>query len=110
MYVQAYARSPYPRICEVWDVGAADPTVHEPVSSDIPSLLLVGQYDTYGVPSLVTGAASSLSASKLVEFQGYGHNVLALECAVGIRNAWLDDPGHLPDVGCADDLPTVPTG
>ena len=94
MYVQAFARSPYPQICEVWDVGAADPAMHEPVSSDIPSLLLVGQYDTFGVPSLVADAAKSLPASQMVEFQGFGHNVLALDCALGIRNAWLDDPAQ----------------
>jgi pimeloyl-ACP methyl ester carboxylesterase len=108
MYLQAYAKSPFPRICEIWDAGSAGPEVHTVVSSDIPSLLLVGQFDTIGVPSLVTAAARSLPASRVVEFKGYGHNVLALACAVEIRNAWLDDPAAAPDTSCADDLPPVP--
>ena len=110
MYLQAFARSPYPRICDIWDVGAADATVHEPVSSDIPMLLLVGQYDSYGVPSLVAEAARSLPGAQTVEFQGSGTNVLALDCALSIRNAWLDAPAAAPDSGCADDLPRLPIG
>ena len=103
-YEQAFARAPFLDACEVWDVGVADPEVHEPVVSDVPILLFVGRFGPYGTRPLVREAAETLSTSWIVEFPNEGHNVLSDECAIEMRSAWLDDPTAPPDTSCVDEL------
>ena len=103
-YEQAFARAPFLDACEVWDVGTADPELHQPVVSDVPLLLFVGRFGPHGPRPLVEEAAETLSTSWIVEFPNEGHNVLSDTCAQELRNAWLDDPTAPPDRSCVDDL------
>jgi pimeloyl-ACP methyl ester carboxylesterase len=106
-YVPAYVESPFDAICSIWDVGKADPVVHEPLTSDVPILLMVGQFDPYGPRPLVEQAARTLSRSQVVVVPNYGHNVLGLDCPVSIRNAWLDAPTAAPDTNCLGSIPAL---
>jgi pimeloyl-ACP methyl ester carboxylesterase len=108
-YRKAYVDSPFPEICELWDVGTGDRSVMEPVVSSVPTLLLVGHFDPFGVPDLVREAAQSLDTSWVIEFPGHSHNVLGYGqgCARTIRNAWIDAPTSAPDTSCLPGIPPV---
>ncbi|HET6715155.1 MAG TPA: alpha/beta fold hydrolase [Actinomycetota bacterium] len=103
--VEAFGRSPYPDICEVWPVGKTDAVANEPVSSDIPTLIFHGAFDAYSPASLVEEAEARLSSAYLVEFPYNGHNLLAFDCPRRFRNVWVDAPTLPPDTGCVVRMP-----
>jgi pimeloyl-ACP methyl ester carboxylesterase len=109
-YRKAYLDSPFQEICELWDVGSGEGSVSEPVVSSIPTLLLVGAFDPFGVPDLVREAAESLDRSWVVEIPAHSHNVLGYDidpCPLAIRNAWVDAPTSAPDPSCVNEIPPV---
>ena len=67
------------RACQQWGLGPADPLENAPVSSDIPTLILVGEYDAAIQPHVARHTAERLSNSALVEFPGAGHSVVLLD-------------------------------
>jgi pimeloyl-ACP methyl ester carboxylesterase/sugar lactone lactonase YvrE len=105
-YDEAYVNNPYPDICERWDVGRADTDPHDPLISDIPTLMLFGQFDPFSPVPLVRDAAAGLSNSSIVNVAA-GRNVLDNDCTIGIRNAFVDDPSSQPDTSCVADLGRV---
>jgi hypothetical protein len=105
-YVEAYVNSPYPEICGRWDVGKASADPHNLLTSDIPTLMLVGRFDPFSPLPLVKHAAAGLSNSSIVQVAA-GRNVLENDCTIGIRNAFVDHPGSPPDTSCVRDLPGI---
>lgn len=106
-YVDAYVDNPYRAICDRWDVGAAEADPHDPLTSDIPSLLFVGQFDPFSPLPLVRQAAKGLSNSWVIKVPNWGRNVLGAagsECMVNIRNAFIEDPTTLADSSCVTAL------
>jgi pimeloyl-ACP methyl ester carboxylesterase len=105
-FQDAYVASPYLDVCEAWDVGEATSVAHRPVSSDIPMLIYVGEYDAYGSLPVAEQAVASLSGSFLVDVPYQGHNVLgSLDCYRNIRNVWVENPTSPPDTGCIEEIP-----
>jgi len=102
-YVEAYVQSPYPEICEHWNVGQAATDPHEPLTSDIPTLMLVGRFDPFSPLPLLKEATTGLSNSSIAKVTA-GRNVLDSDCTIGIRNAFVDHPGSPPDTSCVADL------
>jgi pimeloyl-ACP methyl ester carboxylesterase len=92
-------------LCKVWAVEPADPVVNEPVSSDVPALILAGQFDPITPPEWGQLAGETLSNSFFYEFPGLGHGVMDSDrCALGIGLQFLDEPTTEPDVSCLDDF------
>lgn len=103
----------YDQVCRVWGVGPGPAVENEPVYSDIPTLILVGEYDPRTPPTWGSLAAASLAHAYLYEFPGVGHGVVpSSPCARQIVTAFLDAPQSEPDSGCLEVLPpqefTVP--
>ncbi|HET6442944.1 MAG TPA: alpha/beta hydrolase [candidate division Zixibacteria bacterium] len=95
-------------ICKNWPVEEEDPVVKEPVVSDIPTLLLEGEFDPVTPLIYAEEVAQHLSSSYLYEFPGVGHNVLiASSCARQIADQFMDDPTSEPDASCIDAMPGV---
>lgn len=96
-----------------WQSPPVDPIENEPVSSDVPTLVLAGQYDTSTPPAWGQLAAETLSHSRYVEFRGFGHVVLGQQvaptgppsCAMQVIAAFVDQPDRPPDTSCVDALP-----
>ncbi len=96
-------------VCENWPVQEADPSVKEPVVSDVPTLVLSGEFDPVTPPEYGRQVAEALSNSYFFEFPGLGHSVnLASACARSISQAFLNDPMSAPDAACLDEM-TGPT-
>ncbi len=88
-------------VCENWPVDEADASVKRPLVSDIPILLLEGEFDPVTPPVYAELVAEDLSNSHFFEFPGIGHNILvASECARNMAGAFLDDPQHAPSASC----------
>jgi pimeloyl-ACP methyl ester carboxylesterase len=100
-----------PRIfdeCAVWDVGRADPAVHDPVRSGVPVLLLTGTFDAITPPAWAERAAAGLTNGRVVRVPGVGHDVsLWSECGRTVMLNFLQQPEGGYDDGCLDTL-TVP--
>ncbi len=95
------------RACEAWGIGPADPVEDAAVRSDVPTLVLAGEYDAARTPADARHAAETLSNSTVVEFPGAGHSVvLAGECPQAVMADFLDDPGSVPDASCVADMDT----
>jgi pimeloyl-ACP methyl ester carboxylesterase len=91
--------------CEVWQARAAASRENEAVTSDIPTLVLSGQFDPITPPAWGRMVAKDLSNSFYFEFPGVGHGVaFADECPGGIALAFLNDPQQRPPSGCIDGM------
>ena len=88
--------------CDIWGAKEADPIENEPVTSDIPTLVLAGEYDPITPPAWGQIAAETLSNSFYFEFSGVGHcpSLSGEECPLSIALAFLDDPTKEPNGSC----------
>jgi pimeloyl-ACP methyl ester carboxylesterase len=93
-------------ICDLWELPAAPPLATEPVTSDIPTLVLAGSYDPITPPEWSKAVAENLSNSFYYEFASSGHNVDRYNpCAERIKAAFINDPLTEPDASCMADAP-----
>lgn len=97
--------STYTRMCAFWNAGAAPPEENQPVTSDIPTLILAGEYDPVTPPEDGQRAAATLSRSFFFEFPGLGHGVsVDHPCPTAITRAFWDDPLQAPDSSCIAEM------
>ena len=94
-------------ICDVWGAAPFDPREGEPLVSDIPTLILAGEYDPTTPSTFSKQVAENLSNSHFFEFPRQGHapstNTLE-DCPFNIALAFLDDPGANPDDACVAEM------
>lgn len=87
--------------CGRWAVDPADPGFNEPVTVDVPALVLAGEYDPITPPADSRAAADALPRSTYVELPGLGHGeVFAHGCPAAVFSSFLDDPTTTPDTSC----------
>ncbi|HRF94097.1 MAG TPA: alpha/beta hydrolase, partial [Aggregatilineales bacterium] len=68
---------------------------------DIPTLVMVGNYDPVTPPVWGRIAAETLSNSTYAEFIGVGHaSIDAGDCPLSIALRFIDDPTALLDLSC----------
>lgn len=92
-------------LCPIWDVEAATVREREVVRSDVPTLVLAGEYDPVTPPSWGVLAAQGLSTSYFYVLPGGGHAVIdASDCMMAISKAFLANPEREPDASCLEDL------
>lgn len=92
-------------VCGPWDAGEADAEANEPLSSDIPTLVLAGDLDPITPPRWGEQIAGNLSEAFFVQFPFTGHGSLpSHDCAVGIASDFLDEPGSEPATDCVADI------
>ena len=90
-----------PRLCEVWQAKARPALANAPVTSDIPALLLSGNFDPITPPSFAEQAQETLSAAYSFVLPHVGHGTLRSDrCAVLIAKAFIADPLSEPDSSC----------
>ncbi len=100
-----FDNTPIFAMCDAWDVGQPRPIENEPVFSDIPTLILAGEYDPVTPPEWGGMVADDLERSYYYEFPGLGHGVsLSADCPLEITIAFLRTPGLAPDSSCIGEL------
>jgi pimeloyl-ACP methyl ester carboxylesterase len=87
--------------CELWEVEELDASVDDPVTSDVPTLLLSGRFDPITPPSNGDLAAATLTNSTHV-VHPYGAHGVAFDdpCIDSVMAAFLADPDTAPDTSC----------
>jgi len=89
--------------CRLWNVRPEGSREREPVSSDIPALLLAGTYDPVTPPAYARSAGSHLPNGHLFVFSAMGHQLTAntvSTCPQTVVLEFLDDPRRRPDPAC----------
>lgn len=93
----------YRELCNVWDVEPLPEIANQPVSSDIPTLLLSGHFDPITPPSFAAQAAETLSMPYQVVDPYGSHGIAFMDACVNqIIGDFLNDPESMPDTGCLD--------
>ncbi len=91
--------------CDLWPAGSAGAVENEPVTSDIPTLVLAGEYDPITPPAWGASAAAYLSSASFVEFPGLGHGTsISGDCPLSLVFAFYNDPAAAVDTGCVADM------
>ncbi len=92
-------------ICGAWDVPAAPPIENQPVLSDVPTLVLSGNYDPITPPAWGRAVADRLTHGHFFEFPGTGHGVsVSTDCGKKLVQKFLSDPSADPTENCVDHL------
>lgn len=88
--------------CAAWQVEPL-PASDEPLVSDIPTLVMAGEYDPITPPRFGDQVAASLANASFHEFPGLGHGTSILaECPRAIAVAFFDEPSKGLDTSCID--------
>jgi pimeloyl-ACP methyl ester carboxylesterase len=114
----AYPQIPLPfsgnryfSVCPIWDVGRSGSIENEPVHSDIPALILAGQYDPNTPPAEGKRVGETLSHSYFFEFPGLTHIVTESgdpeNCPLEVAASFLDHPAVSPDAQCIGQMSAV---
>jgi pimeloyl-ACP methyl ester carboxylesterase len=89
--------------CDFWGAKIASPIENQPVYSDIPTLVLAGEFDPVTPPSFGQQVADTLGKTYYIEFPWLGHNVFSdSPCARDIVAGFLKAPRTMPDSSCAE--------
>jgi pimeloyl-ACP methyl ester carboxylesterase len=87
--------------CEMWGIPQAPALENEPVTRDIPTLVLSGTYDPITPPAWGQAAADALPRSTHVVFPGVGHGAVdTLPCPTQIALRFLEQPQQPVDTAC----------
>ncbi len=93
-------------ICREWDIEHLDNAVHEPVASDIPALLLSGDFDPITPPAFAAEVGAHLARDYQVNFPSGSHGqAFGNSCADGLIQRFLDNPDAWPPGSCAQVQP-----
>lgn len=97
------------KACEVWPRGEIPADFKQPVKSDVPVLLLSGEFDPVTPPGNGDLVAQHLSNSLHLVAPGQGHNVVFRGCLPGIVTAFVDS-GSLQglDTTCVQEITPAP--
>ncbi len=94
-------------LCDTWQVEGIRPDENEALASDIPTLVMAGQYDSTTPPFFAEQVAARLSRSTLVEFPGLGHAVAfsqTTSCPEEILQDFLSEPDTVIDTSCISEM------
>ncbi len=101
------ATSPYIEACDSWDVERNDDAALPKLTSEVPVLAFVGEYDPYTDVSRVRAALAGMPNAHVIDVPGYGHNAISADpvCHGTIRQAFVDEPTAPLEDGCLADSP-----
>ncbi|MDX2139799.1 MAG: alpha/beta hydrolase [Chloroflexota bacterium] len=95
--------------CALWVPEGAEDIENEPVESDLPTLVLNGQFDPVTPPEYGEAAAETLPNSFVFTFPSLAHGATLTgdECVTSIVLSFIDDPETEPDGDCIEDMRMV---
>ena len=99
---------PDDEICNYLHPFRASPHETEPIISDIPTLIFVGEFDPATHRDFADLTAMTLSSSAQINIPGTGHDSAAsFPCTRDIITDFLNNPFFLPDASCINQMPSV---
>lgn len=95
--------------CAFWPAGTVPASYYEPVTSDVPALLLSGDLDPVTPPSWGEAVAVHLSRGRHVVAPATGHGVVTTGCGQRLLEAFVDaGSADGLDTGCVEALQRPP--
>jgi pimeloyl-ACP methyl ester carboxylesterase len=91
-------------VCPLWGAGEGGDVEDEPVYSDIPTLVMAGEYDPITPPRWGRLAAETLSNGFFYEFPGLSHGASFYACPRQMALSFIDDPTVSPDASCMAEM------
>jgi pimeloyl-ACP methyl ester carboxylesterase len=106
VYAEAFGEAdPYLAACRAWGVERNDQRP-APVTTDVPSLVLRGDYDAFSPLDLVQQVNTTMPRAHVVLAPHFGHDVFGVDCLRDARNTWLLHPRSDPDYSpCLHKIP-----
>lgn len=95
-------------MCRGWPVNPGNPAWAEPVSSDVPVLLLSGAQDPVTPPQWAEVAAETLPNSTHLVAEHGGHTIISHTCANRIAADFLNNPESELDGSCLERTRRLP--
>lgn len=93
------------QVCAFWGAGTADARENELVISEIPTLILAGEFDPITPPAWADQVAAGLSNATVFEYPAMGHGVsLSDACPREMVLAFWVDPLAAPNAACIADM------
>lgn len=90
-------------ICETWGVRPAPKKEDQAIKSDIPVLLINGQYDEFTPPHWAKAMQKGLPNSFHIIFPGWKHTVTtnwSNTCAMEVARTFFNNPTVKPELDC----------
>lgn len=88
-------------LCQIWQIGHANQAFREPITSDIPTLFLSGEYDPITPPIWAKKVATRFSHGYVFVFPGIGHGAVdSSDCATMLVREFLQNPEQEPYHEC----------
>jgi pimeloyl-ACP methyl ester carboxylesterase len=111
-YEEAVANLPWgPRvvvsICDAWGLERLGAEFQTLATSDVPTLLISGEFDSITPAHSAAAVAGGLENSIEHTVPGVGHSAIENLCALSIFLQFLNDPTTEPDASCLSELPGV---
>lgn len=92
-------------VCSAWGLTRPSGEENQPVRSNVPTLLLGGEFDPVTPPRFLALAAESLSHAYTFELKGQAHAVsLNNPCAMSLVQDFLTKPEQKPHKRCVSEL------
>ncbi len=87
-------------VCPGWGAGKAGPEENQPVHSDVPTLVLAGEFDPLEPPAWSQLAASTLPHGYYYLLSGVGHGASLLGCGQVLTVQFVENPALAPKPVC----------
>ncbi len=94
--------------CALWPHIKAASEFKQPVESNIPTLLLSGEFDPVTPPKFADITAQTLTNSQHLVAKGFGHGVFMRGCMPYIVRDFIDSPSTPLDTDCMSNFATPP--
>lgn len=96
-------------VCRIWPRGARPEALRAPLRTDVPLLVIGGEFDPVTPPRYGEQILAGASRGRLLVAQGQGHSVLGRGCMPRLVGSFVEtlDPAGV-DARCLDDLGPIP--
>jgi len=92
-------------MCKVWPKGEMPADFHKALSSDVPALVLEGEFDPVTPPRYGEDVVKGLSNGRLFVLRGQGHNVIGAGCMPKLFTQFVEKAdAKALDGSCLDKL------
>ncbi len=98
-------RTATPAMCAAWRVSPADAMANEPVKSDVPVLVLAGEFDPVTPPAWGRRLLRTMPNARFVQIPGQSHGAMFNRCGGQVTLAFLHDPAAPLSGDCIAKLP-----
>ncbi len=96
-------------ICATWPRAEVADDLRQPLTSDVPTLLLSGSADPVTPPDYAETVAQTLTNSRHLVVPGFAHGVLSAGCVPRLVAQFINDGGAAElDAACLDELEPPP--